>query len=323
MAKKASRRLRVSLTLGLFLPLAFAAVATAAASPARREYTFLEAVKESLVGDVYAEPERWRSLSYGTLFTEGWDEPWVSPPNGGGGAPRQGWLRAADGVFYRLGIGVFGYQHDLGGNGPGYSGTFSLFTPFVARFEILTDTPIVSTRGGSDNEFHKNFGDFQITPRVILSETENVTQSFNLTFRTPSGSTDNGNGVAAVTPSYEIWANWWRGLVLRGGLGMYAPYGHKSIREVNARTEFRGNFSFGYYFTPHDLTPVGDLVFYLATNLSQATDDRGPATTTLKLAPGFRTHLGANWYLLGAVDVPVTNPEPFDAEVLAGLMKVF
>ena len=52
-------------------------------------------------------------------------------------------------------------------------------------------------------------------------------------------------------------------------------------------------------------------------------DNRGPSTTTVTLTPGFRTHLGLNWYLLGAVEVPVTSTKPFDYQVLAGLMKVF
>ena len=37
---------------------------------------------ESLTGDVYAEPSRWRELSLGGLFSEGWNEPWASPPAG-------------------------------------------------------------------------------------------------------------------------------------------------------------------------------------------------------------------------------------------------
>jgi hypothetical protein len=62
-------------------------------------------------------------------------------------------------------------------------------------------------------------------------------------------------------------------------------------------------------------------VGYVAANLTQATDNRGPATTTLTFTPGFRTHMGANWYLLGGVELPATQPEPF--EILGGLMKVF
>ena len=76
------------------------------------------------------------------------------------------------------------------------------------------------------------------------------------------------------------------------------------------------------YFTPHDLTPIGDLVAYVSANFTQLTDS-GPKTTTLTLTPGFRTHLGRNWYLLGGVVVPVTNPKPFDYQVQTALMIVF
>jgi len=61
----------------------------------------------------------------------------------------------------------------------------------------------------------------------------------------------------------------------------------------------------------------------VTTNLKYAMDDRGPSTTTVTLTPGFRTHMGGDWYLLGGVEVPTTDPEPFDYQVLAGLMKVF
>jgi hypothetical protein len=41
------------------------------------------------------------------------------------------------------------------------------------------------------------------------------------------------------------------------------------------------------------------------------------------ITPGFRTHLGQNWYFLGAVEVPVTHVKPYDYQVLGALMKVF
>jgi hypothetical protein len=79
--------------------------------------------------------------------------------------------------------------------------------------------------------------------------------------------------------------------------------------------------SSNYYFTPHTAVPFGDLVFYLSANLGQTID--GPSTNTLSLTPGFRTHLGENWYFLGAVEVPVTTVKGFDYQVLGALMKVF
>jgi hypothetical protein len=304
------------------------------------------AIAKSLTGDVYGDPSRWRELSLRNFFTDGWDRAWVSPPPGGGGAPRQGWLNAFDGVFYRLAVGTYSYAHDFLENGHQHAGTLQLYLPLNQRFEFRIDLPVVSNRGAppavpvastptpgtpgtvpvgssgaTGNDYETNFGDFQIVTRFLLSETRDVTQSFNVAFRTPTGSTSNVNGVAAITPTYEVWANWWQGLVLRGGLGFFVPYGHQSIDEVGARASFIANVAAGYYFTPHDATPFGDLVFYLSANVLQTVD--GPSRHTVTLTPGVRTHLGANWYFLGGVEVPVTSTKPFDYQVLGALMKVF
>ena len=315
MTRMGSKAMVVTLALG---------VAALASNAARaQQVSTAEAVREtmsqSLFGDVYADPSRWRPLSLGTFFSEGWNSPWVSPPNGGGGAPRQGWLNADDGVFYRLEVTTFGYAHHFNDNGNQYTGLAQLYSPLNQRFEFRFDIPFVtSNRSGASNNYQTNFGDFQVTPRFLLSETRDVTQSFNVTIRTPTGDKLNGNSVTSVSPDYEFWANWWRGLVLRGGAGMSIP-DHTN----GARTAFVANLAGGYYFTPHDLAPIGDLVWYLSANLTQLTDSGGPNTTTLTLTPGFRTYLGWNWYLLGGVVVPVTNPQPFDYQVLGALMLVF
>jgi len=298
----------------------------AAPVQSEKDYTFSEVVTQSVTGDVYSDEAaaNWQELSFGNLFSKGWNKPWSSPPAGGGGAPRQGWLNAYEGVFYRLGISVFGWQHDLAGAADGYSGSLTVFTPLNQRFEVQTDIPIaVSNRRPNDDLRETNFGDFQITPRVMLSESKDVTQTFNITFRTPTGVNENlGQNIAAVTPNYQFWANWWKGLVVRGGTGFFIPYAG-DLNRSGARSLFNANLAVGYYFTPHDFTPIGDMVWYLSTNLNQTIDDRGPSRTLVTLTPGFRTHVGQNWYLLGAVEVPVTSPEPFDYQVLAGIMKVF
>jgi len=283
-------------------------------------YSFLDTTKESLFGDVYAEPSRWQPLSAGTFFTEGWKQPWASPPAGEGGAPRQGWLNAFDGVFYRLAIATGGYAHDYLDNGNRYSGNLTVYAPFNARFEVRLDVPfIVSNRAGADNDYQTNFGDLQLTPRVLISETRDFTQSFNVTFRMPTGSEDNQNKFAAATPTWEFWWNPWSKLVLRGGAGFLLPF----TASDRTRNAFLGNIAAGYYLTPHNFTPLGDLVFYLSGNLTQTIDDRGPTRTGFTFTPGFRTHLGANWYLLGGVEVPVNTPKAFDFQVLWGLMKVY
>ena len=108
---------------------------TLTASPALSQtskpgsYSLLDTIGESMFGDVYAEPSRWQPLSAGGFFAEGWNRPWVSPPAGEGGAPRQGWLNAFDGVFYRLGVVTGGLAHDFHDNGNQYTAGLTLYTP--------------------------------------------------------------------------------------------------------------------------------------------------------------------------------------------------
>src|SRR5574337_529147 len=292
---------------------------------ARREVGVLRAAVESLTGGVYAEPSRWQPLSLGSFLSEGWDEPWVSPPTGAGYAPRQGWLEGAnaDGVFYRLNVTAFGYGHGTHGNGDQYVGVDRIYLPLSRRFEMQYDMPFVTSKQGSQgSESHTGVGDFVITPRFILSETRATTQSFNLSFWTPTGDSNTGNGVAAVSPNYQFWTNWWKGLVLRGNAGMTIPYHYDD--NINDRTAFFGTLAAGYYFTPHECTPVGDLVGYVAANCTHAIDDREPTDNTdVTIAPGFRTHLGDDWYLLGGIEFPVTEPKSFDYIPSFAIMKVF
>lgn len=82
---------------------------------------------------------------------------------------------------------------------------------------------------------------FKITPRFILSESRDTTQSFNMTFRTPTGVNANiGTNIAAITPSYKFWTNWWKGLVVRGGTGFFVPYGG-DLNASGARSTYNAN----------------------------------------------------------------------------------
>jgi hypothetical protein len=173
-----------------------------AAVAVERNYSIGEIISESVAGDVYGHPERWQALSFRNLFNTGWDKPWVSPPTGGGGAPRQGWINANDGVFYRLSVAGFNWQHGLANNSDGYSGQLTSYTPLSQRFEIRTDLFLASNRGPTGKaDAQTNFGDFTITPRILLSESKNETHTLDLAFRTPTGNSFNGNGVASFTPN--------------------------------------------------------------------------------------------------------------------------
>jgi len=100
--------------------------------------------------------------------------------------------------------------------------------------------------------------------------------------------------VAAITPTYEFWTNWWRVVSCSGvGPAFFVPYGHQSVDEGRGPRFLHRQFLPSATTSPrHNLTPVGDLVVYLSTNLAQTIDNRGPAANTVTLTPGLRTHLG-------------------------------
>ncbi len=64
---------------------------------------------------------------------------------------------------------------------------------------------IVSNKGGLSNTYHGNIGDFVVSPRFLLSESQDLSQVFECLVSTPTGSTVNGNGQATLTPQYEFW----------------------------------------------------------------------------------------------------------------------
>ena len=73
-----------------------------------------DTICESIFGHI--SPNCWRPLPLSTLFSEGWHEAWVPSPNGSGGAPRQGWINAADGNLYRLSFFTFAQAFNQGPN---------------------------------------------------------------------------------------------------------------------------------------------------------------------------------------------------------------
>src|SRR5262245_56046746 len=171
--------------------------------PACDEPGLFDTACESLFGDAYA-PGSWRPLDLGNFFSEGWREPWAGAPAGRDGlTPRHGWLASFDGVFYRLWLATFSYSNDIntsfGGNR--CVGTYSIFLPLSRRFELLFDVPFVTSNRtpGPPHNYTSQFGDFTVTPRVMLSETAATSQVLALAVRTPTGTPITGGGITALT----------------------------------------------------------------------------------------------------------------------------
>ena len=280
------------------------------------EMGLLGLIGESIFGN---RSDLWRPLPLGTFFSEGWLEPWYPCPRSTTGAPRQGWINAYDGVFYRLFFFDFSYVNDFQKDGNAYIGTLTLFTPISRRFQFRFDVPfIASNKGGQSNTYHGNFGDFVVSPRFLLSESQDLSQVFECLVRTPTGSTVNGNGQTTLTPQYEFWYGGLPGGgVIRGGTGLTIPTNNAEVTSTiggarttvpGARTTCNYNLAVGKYWTQHDATP-GDFVTFLSLNGFTTLDDRGPTYSYLSVTPALRFHLGNNYYLVAGVEVPMTGPK--------------
>lgn len=278
---------------------------------------------ESLWGDAYAEG-RWRPTPLATFFREGWLSPWAAGPAGRHGlTPRQGWLGAFDGLFFRLWLTTFSDTRGLNTayRGERFSGSYAIFLPVNRRFEVLIDVPFVVSNGTSrpGRGYTSRFGDLAITPRFLLAESEATTHVFVMDVRMPTGSAATGDGRMALVPRYSFWTNPVGPWVVRGAASVAVPLDQA---DVPARTSFVGGLAAGRYFTPHN-APFGDLVLYVACNLTTPIDGGPARETVVGVGPGTRFHLGRDWYFLHFWDFPVTGGGPDDHTMQVALLKVF
>ena len=85
----------------------------------------------------------WTPLSFATLFTEGWNQPFVFSPASDSGALRQEWINAANGVFYRQWVLDYNFRDHATPSGNRDIGTWSIFAPLSRRLELYISIPFV------------------------------------------------------------------------------------------------------------------------------------------------------------------------------------
>jgi hypothetical protein len=273
-------------------------------------------IRDSMFGN---QKDAWEAMPLNTFFSDGWLEPWHSYPRSTTGAVRQPFINAYDGVFYRLCFFDFTYVNNSQQNGNAYLGSFSIFTPISQRFQLYFSLPFIqSDKGGLSNTYHGNVGDFVVSPRFLLSDSQDFSQAVECFVRTPSGNTVNGNGQSTLMPQYEFWYGGLPGAgVIRGGAGLTIPTNSAGVISnvtgdpatvPGSRTTANYNLAVGKYWTQHDATP-GDFATYLSINGYTTLDDRGPRYSYLSLTPGLRFHLANNYYFIAGIEVPLTGPK--------------
>ena len=305
----------------------------------RVEMGFFDTIGESIFGDA-SEAGKWRPLTLGNFFSEGWLEPWAGGPAGESGlTPRHGWLGAFEGTFYRLWLVNGTYQNNLskpfGGNY--YRGDASIFIPFSRRFELYLNVPFVVANGTEDPKrgYRSDFGDMSIAASFLLSESKSFTQLLTLGTIVPTGQTATGGNLMSVFPRYSFWSNPGGAWVVRGGAGVNVPLNKNDQRSVQtitpgpgflfgestSQTSFNGDLAIGRYFTPHD-TLFGDLVVYANCQVVVPFEDRN-RPTYVGVGPGTRFQIAGDWYFLHYWEFPLVGPPAFDYQMQTAIVKAF
>jgi hypothetical protein len=283
-------------------------------------------ITESIFGQ--PGPDSWRPLPLSTLFSEGWREPWVPSPSGSGGAPRQGWINAADGNLYRLWFFTFAQAFNSGPKSNAYLGAYTIFTPLSRRLDLIINVPfvvqnnassglpIISPTGQTTPGLRKQttFGDMSFTPRVLLHETKDFSLTTEMAVLVPTGRQPL-EGQTALIPNVSFWYNFAGRWAIRGGIGDLIPLGGSN------KDTLISQLAIGRTFTDHDVRLFGDFTLYVSavadTPLSQGQH------TSATLTPGLRTHVGRNWYFLAGLPTPVTTQRIGDLGMIFWFMKAW
>ncbi len=290
-------------------------------------YPFGQVILESIFGQ--PDADTWRPLPLSTLFSDGWHESWVPSPNGSGGAPRQGWINAADGNLYRLWFFTFAQGFNQAPKGNAYLGAYTLFAPlnrrmdliinipFVLRNNAVTGLPIIDPNNPTTTKMSKSysgFGDMSFTPRILVHETKDLSVTAELAITTPTGTQPLAGNTTLLTPAIAFWTNFSGGWVLRGGVGIAVPTN-------GSGDNFISQLAIGQTLTGHDVPLFGDFTYYLSTVVN--TPLSNGSQTSVTLTPGLRTHVGRDWYFLAGLPTPVTNARVAEIGMIFWFMKAW
>ncbi len=305
-------------------PLYYAARGAGPTAP-RVILGIFDTITESIFGQ--PDPDDWRPLPLSTLFSEGWNEAWVRSPNGSGGAPRQGWINAADGNMYRLWFFTFGRRSTRARKATAtlvatpsmtpLSRRLLLTTniPFVVRNSAASGLPIISPSGLTiPTKDHTTFGDISFTPRVLLHETKDLSLTAEVVALVPTGNQPLA-GKTALTPAVAFWNNFAGRWVIRGRISDYIPLGGGGSDTLISQ------LAIGQTLTDHDVPLFGDFTWYVSAVVN--TPLRDGQLTGVTLTPGMRTHVGNDWYFLAGLPTPLTTQRVGDIGMIFWFMKAW
>ena len=284
---------------------------------APRRYSPLEVITLSIFGSGKEEP--FTPLLLRNFFTDGWDEPWIAPPEDSDMPRRQGWVNSADGLFFRNLVLTYQNSEGLPTGQDANLGMFQFQSPLSRRLWISLDAPFV-TNASSAGSFAGGtaFGDLNVTTRVMLHESRRTSVIAGVGVRTPTGVLSTFNGLERLDPNVQFWRHLAGRWSMRGSIGVDVPLNNFDVLPTNLATIL----AIGQTITQHDRLLIGDFQYYVSANMRNNLS-AAPGHTFFSLTPGFRTHLGGEYFLAGGYEIPLTGPRPFGNRLTFFFVKGF
>lgn len=282
-----------------------------------RRYGVLEILRSSVFARPLDPVPTWTPLTLGGI-ADGWWEPWIAPPSPTGGSVRQGWVGSFDAFFNRMLVGAYSVTNAIQPNRSEHNGVLMYETPVTRRYMFGLVAPFVNRfRHGADTRA-TTFGDLVVENRFLVNETRNATVSFNLNLQLPTGDAAMGGHRTSINPYAAFFQDLGWGFSVRGAVGADIPLDSKPD---GVDTTLIGQLGMGQTLTPHDTPFLADFTYYAVVNYRAFL---GAANSRfVSITPGFRTHLGSDFWLLGGIDIPVSNPRPFQERFNIVLVKGF
>jgi hypothetical protein len=282
-------------------------------------YTIWDTVFLSIFNK-HAPKREWTPLYATNFFSEGWLQPHINPPDGSGGSLRQGWIGVPDAFFNRQIIfGIYNYAQGTNGRQNEQNGAVLIESPISRRWDVGFIVPYVDNLSGNGRASATSFGDVTIENRFLLHETKDLTVSLNINIRTPTGDANTGNDRTVLIPYLAFYKDLgYNGWSVRGAAGVEDPLSGPNNTRFNTLTQSLG---IGRTLTPHDVRFFGDFTPNVCFNAREDLDTGNNAF--FSITPGFRTHLGNDFFFLFGVDVPVSPNAGFRERFNFILLKGF
>lgn len=327
--RRLSRYVYVPLILAnllTFLPIAEAQVSQpgptsspSAEEPKSADQRFLLDLFHPIVGNFPVERQR-KNLTFGNLFSYGWDVAWTEPEEGPDDAPRFRLMRIQRAFWEREVRIVSPYAFGTdGGTADELEVEMEIELPVNRRF-LIEFEPALKGVGLYGSAWTFAAGDLLIIPQVMLYETKDISFSSGLSVRVPTGSQSVGSGRTSLAPYVAWWMDLGQRMSLHTFFGAEFPLAGYGPGRPNAIFQYAA--ALAKTVTPKNTPWFGNLTFF--AELNGTTGSGGPsASTTVTLLPGVRWLVFKDFWLATGYELPLTTTRQFDGRVWFSIYRDF